>query len=190
MKVGLYFGSFNPIHTGHLIIANYILNDGDLQRIWFVVSPQNPFKDDDLLLKANKRLTLVKRAISEDKRLRASDVEFGLSKPSFTINTLNYLSSEYAKHRFSIIMGSDSFNTIEKWKDFHMIVSSYKIFIFRRHGFEVENKINADVKVLNAPVIDISSTEIRQLIRQGKSIRYLVPENVRNEIEKKGYYRK
>ena len=190
MKIGLYFGSFNPVHTGHLIIANHILNDSDLQRIWFVVSPQNPFKDDDLLLKANKRLTLVREAVSEDKRLRASDVEFHLSTPSFTINTLNYLRSEYAKHNFSIIMGSDSFNTIEKWRDFQIIVANYKIFIFRRQGFEVENKVNADVKVLNAPLIDISSTEIRELISQGKSIRYLVPENVRKEIEKKGYYRK
>jgi len=190
MRIGLYFGSFNPIHNGHLIIANCVLNESDLKRIWFVVSPQNPFKNDDLLLKANKRLNLVKKAIAADERLRVSDAELHLPTPSFTVNTLAYLKRKYSRHRFSIIMGGDSFSAIDQWKDFERIVRSYRIFVFRRHGFDVQNRVSGDITILKAPLIDISSTEIRKLIREGKSIRYLVPENVRKEIEEKGYYRK
>jgi nicotinate-nucleotide adenylyltransferase len=190
MNIGLYFGSFNPVHTGHLIIANYALNETSLERIWFVVSPQNPFKNDHALLQARKRLALVKRSISGDERFSVSDVEFHLSKPSFTINTLHHLKSVHPEHTFSIIMGSDSFQSIDRWKDFQSIIGDYKIFIFRRQGFEVDNNIGADIEILDAPVIDISSTEIRELIKKGKSIRYLVPEKVRREIEKKEFYKK
>jgi nicotinate-nucleotide adenylyltransferase len=190
MNIGLYFGSFNPVHTGHLIIANYVLNETGLERIWFVVSPQNPFKDDHTLLQARKRLALVKKSILADERFFASDVEFHLSKPSFTIHTLRHLRSTHHEHTFSVIMGSDSFQSIDKWKDFQSIVSDYKIFIFRRQGFELHNNISADIQILGAPLIDISSTAIRELIKKGKSIRYLVPEKVRKEIEKKEYYKK
>ena len=190
MNIGLYFGSFNPVHTGHLIIANCVLNETDLERIWFVVSPQNPFKDDQALLQARKRLTLVKKSVMADERFLASDVEFHLSKPSFTIHTLRHLKSVYLEDMFSVIMGSDSFQAIDRWKDFQSIISDYKIFIFRRQGFEVDNNIGADIEILGGPLIDISSTEIRELIKKGKSIRYLVPEKVRKEIEIKEYYKK
>lgn len=190
MNVGLYFGSFNPIHIGHLIIANYILGESEVEKIWFVVSPLNPFKTDNALLDGRARLLLVRKAIENDERMVASHVEFELSKPSFTINTLDYLKENYPGSRFSIIMGSDSFQNLHLWKDYEAIVRRYKILIYPRPGYEIANKINAEVAILNAPVLGISSTEIRKLIKQGKSIRYLVPEKVREEIEKNQFYKK
>jgi nicotinate-nucleotide adenylyltransferase len=190
MNIGLFFGSFNPIHTGHLIIANHFLNETKLDRIWFVVSPVNPFKINSDLLDERARLILVNIAIQNDERIAASDVEFQLSKPSFTINTLLFLKDAYPDHEFSIIMGSDNFRDLDKWKDYEDIISNNKILIYLRTGFEIKNKFNADAEVLNAPILDISSTEIRKLIEKRKSIRYLVPEMVRKEIEEKGYYKK
>ncbi len=190
MNVGLFFGSFNPIHIGHLIIANFILDESDLEKIWFVISPLNPFKTDNSLLEEHARLLLVRTAIENDERLVASDAEFKLSKPSFTIHTLNYLKENYPENKFSIIMGSDSFQNLHLWKHYESIISYYKILIYRRPGYEVENKINAEIEILNAPLLNISSTEIRKLIKQGKSIRYFVPENVREEIERNQFYSK
>jgi nicotinate-nucleotide adenylyltransferase len=190
MNIGLFFGSFNPIHTGHLIIANNFLNETKLDKIWFVVSPVNPFKINSDLLDERARLFLVNIAIQNDERIVASDVEFQLPKPSFTINTLLFLKDAYPDHEFSIIMGSDNFRDLDEWKDYEDIISNYKVLIYLRTGFEVKNKINADAEVLNASILDISSTEIRRLIEKRKSIRYLVPEMVRKEIEEKGYYKK
>ena len=190
MDIGLYFGSFNPIHIGHLIIVNHILNETGLQKIWLVLSPQNPFKTTEELLNESKRLSLAEKAIHGDSRISVSDVEFKLSLPSFTINTLAYLKEKYPQHDFTIIMGSDSLQNLHKWKDSEAIVRDYKILIYRRAGFEPENKINAKIEILNAPLLDISSTEIRKLIKDEKSIRYLVPEEVREEIEKNQYYKK
>ena len=168
MKIGLFFGSFNPIHTGHLIIANYILNETKLDKIWFVVSPVNPFKISADLLDERARLFLVKAAIHKDERIVASDVEFQLPKPSFTINSLLFLKDAHPDLEFSIIMGSDNFRDLNKWKDYEAIISNYKILIYLRTGFEVKNKFNADAEVLNAPILDISSTEIRKLIETRK----------------------
>lgn len=189
MKIGLYFGSFNPIHTGHLIIANQVLNETILEKIWFVVTPQNPFKTDSYLLNETERLALVQLAILNDQRLEVSDVEFHLSKPSYTVHTLTYLKENYPDHRFTIIMGSDSFQNFHLWKNFEVIMNSHKLLIYRRPGFEVENKINAELEILDSPLLEISSTKIRELIRSGKSIRYLVPENVREKIEMNNYYK-
>jgi nicotinate-nucleotide adenylyltransferase len=190
MKIGLFFGSFNPIHAGHLIIANHILNEVKLDKIWFVVSPVNPFKVNSDLLDERARLSLINAAIQNDERIEACDVEFQLSKPSFTINTLLFLKNAHPDKEFLIIMGSDNFRDLDKWKDYQHTISNYKILIYLRTGFEVENKFNADAQVLNVPLLDISSTEIRRLIEKGKSIRYMVPEMVRKEIEEKGYYKK
>jgi len=190
MKIGLFFGSFNPIHIGHLIIANYVLNESDLEKIWLIISPLNPFKTDKSLLDKNARLILAKAAVRRDKRIMASDIEFHLSKPSFTINTLSYLKKNHPDNEFSIIMGSDSFQNLQEWKDFESIINNYKILIYRRPGFEIENSINAEIEIMSAPHLNISSTEIRQLTRQGKSIRYLVPEKVRKEIERNQYYKR
>lgn len=190
MKIGLYFGSFNPIHTGHLIIVNHILNDTELEKVWIIVSPQNPFKTSTGLLNEYDRLHLVRVATEDDTRIKASDIEFNLPKPSYTVNTLAYLAEKYPEHEFSIIMGSDSFQNLSKWKNHEVIVSGYPIYVYKRAGFEIENSLNAKMKIVDAPLLQISATQIRQLIKQGKSIRYMVPPRVMEEIEKGGYYRK
>lgn len=190
MKTGLYFGSFNPIHIGHLIIANHILNETDLQKIWFVVSPQNPFKHSTTLLNEYDRLHLVQKAMEGDNRLKASDIEFTLPKPSYTVHTLAYLTEKYPSHQFSIIMGSDSFQNLNKWKNAEAIIANYPILVYNRPGFEVTNTFDAKVSVLKAPLLEISATYIRECIQNGKSIRYLVPPLVAEEIERSAFYRK
>ena len=190
MKIGLYFGSFNPIHVGHLIIANHLLNTTEIEKIWFIVSPQNPLKAEVGLLNEYSRLHLVRIAIEDDKRMKASDIEFHLTKPSFTINTLVHLEEKYSKHEFVIIMGSDSFKNINKWKNYQTLIKNYSIYIYKRPGFEIENAINAKLHIVEAPLLQISATEIRKLIKQGKSVRYMVPDKVLEEIERGNYYKK
>jgi nicotinate-nucleotide adenylyltransferase len=190
MNIGLYFGSFNPIHIGHLIIANHVLNESDLERIWFVVSPLNPFKNSENLINEYDRLHLVKKAIENDARLNASDIEFLLPKPSYTVHTLAYLKEKYADHTFSIIMGSDGFQNLDKWKNPEIIIDNYSIIIYKRPGFEVDNKLNANIQIMDAPLLEISSTHIRGLIKSGKSIKYLVPSNIEEEILTSGYFKK
>ncbi len=189
MNIGLFFGSFNPIHAGHLIITNHVLNETDIDKVWFIVSPQNPFKANSLLNEYN-RLHLVKTATEDDPRIKVSDIEFGLPRPSFTVDTLAYLEEKYPGNNFSIIMGSDSFQNLNKWKNFQVIVDRYPIYVYRRPGFEVTNSIGAKLQMVDAPLLQISATQIRQLIKEGKSIRYMIPEKVREEIETSGYYKK
>ncbi len=189
MKIGLYFGSFNPVHAAHLIIANHILNETNIEKVWFVVSPQNPLKTESGLLNEYHRLYLVKLAIEGDNRIKASDIEFTLPKPSYTTTTLAYLKEKYPGHVFSIIMGSDSFQNLHKWKNFEVIVNDYDVYVYRRPGFEITNLLNARLQIVDAPLLQISATQIRKYIKERKSIRYMVPENVREEIEMGGYYR-
>jgi nicotinate-nucleotide adenylyltransferase len=190
MKVGLYFGSFNPIHHGHLLIASFVLNHTDLQQVWFVVSPQNPLKPAASLLNEYHRLYLVQLAVEGEKNLKASDIEFKLPKPSYTIDTLTYLQEKYPTHEFSVIMGSDSFQNLAKWKNADWLIKHYPIYVYNRPGFEKLPVYPGAVGVheLKAPLLPISSTDVRKNIKAGKSIRYLVPENVRAEIERNGYY--
>ena len=190
MKIGLYFGSFNPVHVAHLIIANHILNETNIEKIWFVVSPQNPFKAESNLLNEYHRLHLVKTATEDDTRIKASNIEFNLPKPSYTATTLAYLKEKNPEHEFCIIMGSDSFQNLHKWKNYEVIVKNYEVHVYLRPGFEVTNHVNAKLYIVDAPLLQLSATQIRQYIKEGKSIRYLVPENVREEIEKGGYYKK
>lgn len=190
MKIGLYFGSFNPIHVGHLIIASHVLNESDIQKVWFIVSPQNPFKQENTLLNEYHRLHLVRIATEEDNRIKASDIEFGLPKPSYTVNTLAYLAEKHPEHEFCIIMGSDSFQNLDKWKNYEVIVKNYPLYVYTRPGFDVVNTAGANLQLLNAPLLQLSSTQIRKNIREGKSVRYMVPEKVLDEIEKGGYYKK
>jgi len=190
MKIGLYFGSFNPIHTGHLIIANHVLNETDLQRVWFVVSPQNPFKASSTLLNEYDRLHLVQIAIEGDDRMKASEIEFTLPKPSYTSHTLTYLTEKYPSHQFAIIMGSDSFQNLGKWKNWEAIVEGYEIVVYRRPGFELVNNMGARLLLMDAPLLEISATHIRENIQQGKSIKYLVPKQVEAEIEKSSFYKR
>ncbi|MFN6374010.1 MAG: nicotinate (nicotinamide) nucleotide adenylyltransferase, partial [Chitinophagia bacterium] len=174
MKIGLYFGSFNPIHNGHLIIAQHFLEETDLERIWFVVSPQNPFKQNHSLLNEYHRLFLVQKAIEGESNMKAVDIEFGLPKPSYTIDTMTYLEEKYPEHQFCIIMGSDSFQNLEKWKSGSLIMSRYPIYIYVRSGFEVDQKkITENILVLKAPLLDISASLIRKKIGEGKSVRFL-----------------
>ena len=190
MKVGLYFGSFNPIHHGHLLIASYVLDHTDLQQVWFVVSPQNPLKPAASLLNEYHRLYLVQLAVEGEKNLKASDIEFKLPKPSYTIDTLTYLQEKFPNHEFSIIMGSDSFQNLPKWKNGDWLLKNYSVYIYKRPGYEIlPNYPGAkDIHELDAPLLPISSTHVRRNIKEGKSIRYLVPESVRTEIERNGYY--
>jgi nicotinate-nucleotide adenylyltransferase len=190
MNIGLFFGSFNPVHVGHLIIANHVLNFTPLKKIWFIVSPQNPFKTSTSLLNEYNRLHFLKVATEDDNRIKVSDVEFKLARPSYTAVTLIHLEEKYPGNSFSIIMGSDSFQNLHKWKNYESIIKNYPLYIYRREGFTIENKINANLVVVDAPMLQVSATEIRQLIKENKSIRYMVPDKVREEIEAGGYYRK
>lgn len=189
MKIGLYFGSFNPVHVGHLIIASHATNETNLDQVWFVVSPQNPFKQSSTLLNEYHRLHLIQSAIEGENKLRVSNIEFKLPKPSYTIDTLAYLKEKHPEHEFSIIMGSDSFSNLHKWKNYEQIIKSHTIYIFIRPGFDATNNIAAKIEILNPPLLHISSTHIRELIKSKKSFRYLVPDIVKEEIERNGYYK-
>jgi nicotinate-nucleotide adenylyltransferase len=187
MKVGLFFGSFNPIHIGHLIIANHVANYYS-DKVWFIVSPQNPFKQSDNLLKAESRLALVQLAVKNDDRFNASDIEFKLPTPSYTINTLDVLSKQYIDYEFVIIIGSDNYKEILKWKSSSEIIKNYGFLIYERPGFPIKNNL-ADNQILKAPLLNISSTEIRDLIANNICFKYLVPEKVYEEIKQKNYFK-
>jgi nicotinate-nucleotide adenylyltransferase len=191
MNIGLYFGSFNPIHHGHLLIANYILQNTELNQVWFVVSPQNPLKPSNALLNEYHRLYLVQIAIEGENGLKASDIEFKLPRPSYTVDTLAYLQEKYPANEFSIIMGSDSFQNLPKWKNYDWMLKNYPVYIYRRPEHEILPSYPGakKIEILDAPLLPVSSTHIRKSIKEGKSIRYWVPDTVREEIEKNGYYR-
>jgi nicotinate-nucleotide adenylyltransferase len=190
MKIGLYFGSFNPVHVAHLIIANHVLNETDIDKLWFIVSPQNPFKQENSLLNEYHRLHLVRLATEDDNRIKASDIEFGLPKPSYTSSTLAYLTEKHPEYQFCIIMGSDSFQNLHQWKNAEVIIRNYEIYVYKRLGFEIKNTINARLYILDAPLLQLSATQIRKNIKEGKSVRYMLPDKVLDEIEKGGYYKK
>ncbi len=187
MKIGLYFGSFNPVHQGHLIIASTIVEAALVQQVWFIVSPQNPLKKSNTLLNEYHRLHLVNLAIEGDNRLRASDIEFKLPRPSYTIDTLIYLHEKYPQHSFSVIMGSDSFQNIGKWKNSELLLKNYTLLVYTRPGFAVSTT-RENVQLLDAPLLDISATYIRSAIAAKKSVRYLLPDKVLNEIDTNRYY--
>jgi nicotinate-nucleotide adenylyltransferase len=189
MKIGLFFGSFNPIHHGHLMVASFIANHTDLQQVWLVVSPQNPHKTQSSLLNEYDRLHLAQLAIEDDDQIKVSDIEFKLPKPSYTIDTLTYLEEKYPQHQFYVIMGSDSFQNLPKWKNFEALVKNYQFVVYRRPGFEITEKYGADVTYLEAPMLELSATLIRNNCKDGITIRYLVPENVRLEIERNNYFK-
>ncbi len=189
MKIGLYFGSFNPIHIGHLIIANHCATHTNLDKVWFVLSPHNPLKESATLLNEYHRLHLVNLAIEEAAYLKASNVEFKLPKPSYTIDTLAYLKEQYPQHEFCVIMGGDSFQNISKWKNYKTLLKQHEIYIYQRPGFEIKETYGAKVTKLEAPLLDISSTAIRKLIKEKKSIKFLVSPAVEKEIEANSYYK-
>lgn len=188
MNIGLYFGSFNPIHIGHLIIARHFLNETVLDEVWFVVSPQNPFKQTNGLLNEYDRLHLVSMSIEGETNMRASSIEFNLPKPSYTIDTLTYLEEKNPRHTYHILMGSDGFKNVAKWKNSAALMNKYHFMIYKRPGFDVENDVGASVTIMDAPYLQISSTHIRKLVKEKKSIRYLVTDAVMEEIDKNNYY--
>jgi len=189
MKIGLYFGSFNPIHTGHLIIANYFANNAELSQIWFVISPQNPLKSNLNLLNKYHRKYLIDIAIDGEKKLKTSTIEFSLPIPSYTIDTLTYLREKHLDFKFSIILGSDSLQNITKWKNYEFLIKNYEILVYERPGFNSENNLGKNIIMVKAPLLDISSTAIREMIKAGKSIKFFVPDVVKEEIEKNHYYK-
>lgn len=189
MKIGLFFGSFNPVHVGHLTIASYMANHTDLDRVWLVVSPQNPLKNKRQLLNEFDRLEMVNIAIENDNNLKASDIEFNLPRPSFTVDTLAHLKEKYPEDEFVLIMGADTVNTLPKWKNYEYLVNNHDIYVYPRPGIEIKHSFER-VKVFDTPIMEISSSYIRRNIRNGKSARYLVPESVSDFIEKWGYYSK
>ena len=189
MHIGLYFGSFNPIHIGHLIIANHVVSHTDIDKVWFVLSPHNPLKEEHSLLNEYDRLNLVEVAIRDNPKFRASNVEFHLPKPSYTIDTLTYLTEKFPLEQFSVIMGADSFQNIHRWKNYQQLVERYQLVVYNRNGFEITETHGARIQVLHAPLLDISATFIRNQVRQGHSIRYLVPDVVAEQIAENRYYR-
>jgi len=190
VKVALFFGSFNPIHVGHLIIANYIAETTDIDKVWLVVSPQNPLKQKSSLLNEYDRLHLVNLAIENNFNLESCNIEFGLPKPSYTINTLIYLKEKHPEINFSLIMGGDNIATILKWKNYEKILKNYSIFIYKRPGFEeIPRGINGDIKLLDVPLLDISSTFIRDSISKGISMKYFLPDAVENYITEMNLFR-
>lgn len=190
MKTGLFFGSFNPIHIGHLAIACFMTEFTDLDHVWFVVSPHNPLKTKESLLEDHLRLEMVKLAISDNPRFGVSDVEFSLPKPSYTIDTLNRLESLYPEREFSIIMGSDGLVTFHQWKEQSEIIRRFKRYVYPRPATP-ESFLSTlqNGEVVNAPQLDISSTFIRKAIAEGKNVRYFLPETVREFILKKGLFK-
>lgn len=190
MEVGLFFGSFNPVHVGHMILANHMVEHTSLKQVWLVVSPHNPLKSKASLAKDHDRLHLVRLAIGDNLVLKASNVEFSLPKPSYTIDTLTYLKENHPNKTFSLIMGADNISTIDKWKNYELLLANYKIYVYRRPGYELG--IYADhpnVTVIDAPLLDISATFIRESIKNGKSIQYLIPDKVFEYLETSKMYR-
>lgn len=184
MKIGLFFGSFNPIHIGHLIIANTLYDRTDLDEVWFVVSPQNPHKIRQSLIHEFDRLKMVELAIADHYHFRASDVEFQMPKPSYTIDTLTYLSDQYPKNEFSLFLGSDNLGQLTKWKNYQKILELYKIFVYPRPG-DFQLIEHPAIQLIEAPLLDISATFIRKSIRENLSVKYLLPQEVEEYIHSK-----
>ncbi len=186
---GLLFGSFNPVHTGHLIIANHFVQYTDIENIWFVLSPQNPFKTDEEMLDQDKRLELLKLALEGNEHFETCDIELKMGKPSYTIHTLKKLQAAFPDHRFILIIGSDNLDDFDKWKDYEELLSLVTIYVYPRPGHSDSPFLSHPaVKLVAAPRIDISSTQIRKAIRNGKSPRYLLPDKVLQRITEKRYF--
>lgn len=189
MEVGLFFGSFNPIHVGHLIIANLVHQLTSVKEIWFVVSPQNPLKKSKSLLHEFDRIDLVNKAIADHYHFRASDLEFNLSRPSYTINTLVNFSEKFPDHRFRLIMGEDNLAGLTKWKNYEAILENYGLIVYPRPNTKAtELTDHPQVQMIEAPKMDISASLLRKLIKSGKSTQYLIPDSVEKMIRQKGFY--
>lgn len=191
MNIGLFFGSFNPIHIGHLIIANYIIENSSLDKIWFVISPQNPFKEKKTLLGDHHRLEMVNLAIQKYPKFQASNVEFNLPKPSYTIDTLVVLKEKYPDHNFVLLMGHDNLLSFHKWKNYEQIIKYYKLLIYPRITKESQKPIlcHPNIEKVSAPIIEISSTMIRKMIKENKNVYPMLSPEVFNYIDGSNLYK-
>ena len=190
MKTGLFFGSFNPVHVGHMIIANYMAQHTDLDQVWMVVSPQNPFKTQKSLAKDYDRLDLLELAIGDNPLLKSSNIEFGLPKPSYTIDTLTYLQEKYPTKEFVLIMGGDNLQYFHKWKNYEVILDNHEIYVYKRPSYDLGDlQTHEKISLFDAPLMEISSSYIRKEIAAGKSVDYLVTKEVKERIESAGLYK-
>lgn len=204
MKIGLYFGTFNPIHVGHLVIANYMAEFTDLDQVWLVVSPHNPLKEKSTLLADHHRLALVQIAIEDNDRLRASDIEFKLPKPSFTVTTLTHLKERFPQHEFAMIMGEDNLRTLHKWYNYDYLLKNHRIYVYPRVltiqeeaevqeiGKQTKNAFSEHENVIlceDAPVMKVSASFIRNAIREKKDVRYLLTDPVQKYIDEMNFYK-
>jgi nicotinate-nucleotide adenylyltransferase len=193
MKIGLYFGTYNPIHVGHLIIANHMAEHADLDQVWMVVTPHNPLKKKATLLNDHHRLQMVHLATDDFPKIKPSDIEFKLSQPNYTVNTLVHLQEKYPNHEFSLIMGEDNLKTLHKWKNYEAILEHHDIYVYPRISSETENlelKNHPKIHLIDAPVVEISSTIIRDTIKKGKNVQPLLPHKVWEYIDHNNFYRK
>ena len=197
MKIGLYFGSFNPIHIGHLVIANHLVEYSDLDQIWFVVTPHNPFKKKSSLLDNYQRLEMVYRATKDYNKLKPSDIEFNLSQPNYTVNTLAHLQEKYPDHEFALIMGEDNLKSFHKWKNYDIILENHHIYVYPRisdsNPDSYRNLTLLDghkkIHLVNAPIMQLSSTFIRKAIKEGKNVEPMLPENVWEYLDEMNFYK-
>ena len=202
MKIGLYFGTYNPIHVGHLIIANHMVDYTELDQIWLVVSPQNPLKSKDTLLADYHRLAIVRAAVEGNNKLQASNIEFGLPKPSYTIDTLTYIQEKHPEHSFSLIMGEDNLRTLHKWKNYEQLLENHQIYVYPRALTEQERleqnnskpighlEDHPNITKCDAPVMKLSASFIRKAIREKKDVQYLLSEPVFNYVTEMHFYEK
>ena len=192
-KIGLFFGSFNPVHIGHLILANYILENSDMEELWFVVSPQNPFKDKKSLLNDHNRLDMVQVAVKNYPKMRASNVEFSLPKPSYTIDTLTYLHEKYPDVSFALIMGEDNLKGLKKWKNSETLVNIHQIIIYPRvlnaDEKQTETLEHENISKIDAPIIELSATKIREMLKEGKNVRPMLPPEVFDYLDGSSFYK-
>jgi len=188
-KIGLFFGSFNPIHIGHLAIASWFVEFTDIDKVWFVVSPQNPFKEKKSLLADHHRLAMVRIAVEDDARFQVSDIEFKMPKPSYTIDTLTYLEEKYPDKKFVLITGSDQLPTFDKWKNPDRLLELYQMYVYARPGFQSSKfDKHPSVKIFSTPLLELSSTFIRQAVKEKKDVRYLLPPKVWEYMREMHFY--
>jgi len=183
-NTGLFFGSFNPVHTGHVMIANYMVEFGGMDEVWFIVSPQNPFKTKDELLPQEHRLKMTQIAVKDFENISVSDIEFAMTQPSYTINTLNSLSENYPDREFHILMGTDNVINVHRWKNADTILKNYPLLVYPRNGYPANpDKMPTGVTITHAPIIDISSTMIREWLTAGHDVRAFMPAGVYDYIK-------
>lgn len=192
MKIGLYFGTFNPIHVGHMIIANHMVENSDLDEVWMVVTPHNPFKKKATLLDNHQRYEMVYQATEGYPKIKPSDIEFQLPQPSYTINTLAHIQEKFPTHEFSLIMGEDNLQNLHKWKNYEEIVTNHHVYVYPR-VFDKKKELNFSqetIHKIDAPIVEISSTHIRKSIKAGKNVKPLLPQKVWKYVEQMNFYKK